>query len=93
MLSFINKYINCSVVNCSSCLATIYPFTKRWTHLPQLVLGAAFGISVPMAFSAQTGLIPYSAGLVFLATIVWTLIYDTLYAMADRDEDLKIGVK
>ena len=74
-------------------LATIYPFTKRWTHLPQLVLGAAFGISVPMAFSAQTGLIPYSAGLVFLATIVWTLIYDTLYAMADRDEDLKIGVK
>ena len=74
-------------------LATIYPFTKRWTHLPQLVLGAAFGMSVPMAFSAQTGLIPYSAGLVFLATIVWTLIYDTLYAMADRDEDLKIGVK
>ena len=74
-------------------LATMYPFTKRWTHLPQLVLGAAFGMSVPMAFSAQTGLIPYSAGLVFLATIVWTLIYDTLYAMADRDEDLKIGVK
>ena len=74
-------------------LATIYPFTKRWTHLPQLVLGAAFGMSVPMAFSAQTGLIPYSVGLVFLATIVWTLIYDTLYAMADRDEDLKIGVK
>jgi 4-hydroxybenzoate polyprenyltransferase len=74
-------------------LATLYPFTKRWTHLPQVVLGLAFGMSVPMAFSAQTGSIPLSAGWIFLATIVWTLIYDTFYAMADRDEDIKIGVK
>ena len=74
-------------------LATLYPFTKRWTNLPQLVLGAAFGMSVPMAFSAQTGEIPLGAGLVFMATLVWTLIYDTFYAMADREEDLKIGVK
>ena len=74
-------------------LATLYPFTKRWTNLPQLVLGAAFGMSVPMAFSAQTGVIPLTAWLVFIATLVWTLIYDTFYAMADRDEDLKIGVK
>jgi len=74
-------------------LATLYPFTKRWTHLPQLILGVAFGMSVPMAFSAQTGSIPLSAGWIFLATIVWTLIYDTFYAMADRDEDIKIGVK
>ena len=74
-------------------LATLYPFTKRWTHLPQVVLGVAFGMSVPMAFSAQTGYIPLSAGWIFLATIVWTLIYDTFYAMADRDEDIKIGVK
>jgi 4-hydroxybenzoate polyprenyltransferase len=74
-------------------LATLYPFTKRWTHLPQVVLGLAFGMSVPMAFSAQTGSIPVSAGWIFLATIVWTLIYDTFYAMADRDEDIKIGVK
>ena len=74
-------------------LATLYPFTKRWTHLPQVVLGVAFGMSVPMAFSAQTGSIPASAGWIFLATIVWTLIYDTFYAMADRDEDIKIGVK
>ena len=74
-------------------LATLYPFTKRWTHLPQVVLGVAFGMSVPMAFSAQTGSIPLSAGWIFLATIVWTLIYDTFYAMADRDEDIKIGVK
>ena len=74
-------------------LATLYPFTKRWTNLPQLVLGAAFGMTVPMAFSAQTGVIPLSAWLVFMATLVWTLIYDTFYAMADREEDLKIGVK
>ena len=74
-------------------LATLYPFTKRWTHLPQVVLGIAFGMSVPMAFSAQTGSIPVSAGWIFLATILWTLIYDTFYAMADRDEDIKIGVK
>ena len=74
-------------------LATLYPFTKRWTHLPQVVLGVAFGMSVPMAFSAQTGSITLSAGWIFLATIVWTLIYDTFYAMADRDEDIKIGVK
>ncbi|MDC1535822.1 4-hydroxybenzoate octaprenyltransferase [Candidatus Thioglobus sp.] len=74
-------------------LATLYPFTKRWTNLPQLVLGAAFGMSVPMAFSAQTGVVPLTAWLVFIATLVWTLIYDTFYAMADRDEDIKIGVK
>jgi len=74
-------------------LAVLYPFTKRWTSLPQLILGLAFAMSVPMAFSAQTGIVPASAGWIFLATVLWTLIYDTLYAMADRDEDLKIGVK
>jgi len=74
-------------------LAILYPFTKRWTNLPQLILGLAFAMSVPMAFSAQTGTVPTSAGWIFLATVLWTLIYDTLYAMADRDEDLKIGVK
>jgi len=74
-------------------LAVLYPFTKRWTNLPQLILGLAFAMSVPMAFSAQTGTVPASAGWIFLATIIWTLIYDTLYGMADREEDLKIGVK
>jgi len=74
-------------------LAVVYPFTKRWTNLPQLILGLAFAMSIPMAFSAQTGTVPASAGWIFLATVLWTLIYDTLYAMADRDEDLKIGVK
>jgi len=74
-------------------LSVLYPFTKRWTNLPQLILGLAFAMSVPMAFSAQTGTVPASAGWIFLATVLWTLIYDTFYAMADRDEDLKIGVK
>ena len=74
-------------------LAVFYPFSKRWTNLPQLILGLAFAMSVPMAFSAQTGTVTVSAGWIFLATVLWTLIYDTLYAMADRDEDLKIGVK
>jgi len=74
-------------------LATLYPFTKRWMHLPQFVLGLAFAMSVPMAFAATNGSVPDGAWLVFAATVIWTVIYDTMYAMADREEDLKIGVK
>lgn len=73
--------------------ATLYPFTKRWTHLPQFFLGLAFAMSVPMAFSATNNGVPASAWWVFLATVIWTIIYDTMYAMADREEDLKVGVK
>lgn len=74
-------------------LAAFYPFTKRFIQLPQFVLGLAFGMSVLMAFSAQTGGVPVEAYWLFAASIVWTLIYDTIYAMADREEDLEIGVK
>ncbi|SMN11964.1 4-hydroxybenzoate polyprenyltransferase [uncultured Candidatus Thioglobus sp.] len=74
-------------------LATLYPFTKRWTHLPQFVLGLAFAMSVPMAFAATNNNVPEGAWWVFLATVLWTVIYDTMYAMSDREEDLKIGVK
>lgn len=74
-------------------LAILYPFTKRWTHLPQFVLGCAFAMSVPMAFAATNGKVSDGAWWVFLATVIWTVIYDTMYAMADREEDLKIGVK
>jgi 4-hydroxybenzoate polyprenyltransferase len=74
-------------------LATLYPFTKRWTHLPQFVLGLAFAMSVPMAFAATNGSVPVGAWWVFVATVIWTVIYDTMYAMADREEDLKNGVK
>jgi 4-hydroxybenzoate polyprenyltransferase len=74
-------------------LATLYPFTKRWTNLPQFVLGLAFSMSIPMAFAALNGFVPTQAWWIFLANVIWTLIYDTLYAMSDREEDLKIGVK
>ena len=74
-------------------LAASYPFMKRYTHLPQFYLGAAFGWGVPMAWAAQTGAIPPEAWLVFAATLCWAVAYDTAYAMVDRDEDLKIGVK
>ncbi len=74
-------------------LTVLYPFTKRFIAAPQLILGAAFGWSVPMAFAAETGEIPRLAWLIFLTTVIWVVIYDTMYAMADRDDDLKIGVK
>lgn len=74
-------------------LAALYPFTKRWTHLPQPVLGAAFGWAIPMAFAAQLGAVPPVAWLVFIANVLWSTMYDTQYAMVDRDDDLKIGVK
>jgi 4-hydroxybenzoate polyprenyltransferase len=74
-------------------LAALYPFMKRYTHLPQVVLGAAFGWGIPMAFAAQTGGVPAGAWLVFIANLLWTVVYDTFYAMVDRDDDLKIGIK
>ncbi|MFD2177138.1 4-hydroxybenzoate octaprenyltransferase [Veronia pacifica] len=74
-------------------LAFIYPFMKRYTHMPQLVLGMAFGWAIPMAYAAQAGELPLVAWLLFVANIAWTVAYDTLYAMVDRDDDVKIGVK
>jgi 4-hydroxybenzoate polyprenyltransferase len=74
-------------------LAFSYPFMKRYTQLPQLVLGAAFGFGIPMAFSATAEQIPMIAWILYFAKISWTVAYDTMYAMVDRDDDLKIGVK
>ncbi|WP_163557928.1 4-hydroxybenzoate octaprenyltransferase [Halomonas sp. NO4] len=74
-------------------LAFIYPFMKRYTHLPQLFLGAAFSWAIPMAFGAVLGQIPAEAWLLFAANLAWTVAYDTEYAMVDRDDDLKIGIK
>ena len=74
-------------------LAWAYPFMKRYTHLPQVVLGAAFGWSIPMAFAAVSESVPLSCWLMFLANILWAVAYDTQYAMVDRDDDLKIGIK
>jgi len=74
-------------------LAACYPFMKRYTHLPQVVLGAAFGWAIPMAFAAQTNELPPVCWLLFSANLAWTIAYDTWYAMVDREDDLKIGVK
>lgn len=74
-------------------LASAYPFAKRHTHLPQVVLGAAFGWSIPMAFAAEMGELAPVTWLMFLANLFWTVAYDTQYAMVDRDDDLKIGIK
>lgn len=74
-------------------LAAVYPFCKRYTHMPQIVLGAAFGWSIPMAWAAQTNALAPQAWLIFAVALLWTLVYDTFYAMVDREDDLKIGIR
>ncbi|MBD0788674.1 4-hydroxybenzoate octaprenyltransferase [Vibrio sp. Y2-5] len=74
-------------------LAFIYPFMKRFTHLPQLFLGLAFSWSIPMAWAAQANELPLIVWFVFVINVVWTIAYDTQYAMVDRDDDLVIGIK
>ncbi|MGH8179320.1 MAG: 4-hydroxybenzoate octaprenyltransferase [Steroidobacter sp.] len=73
-------------------LVVTYPFVKRFFPLPQFYLGAAFTWSVPMAFAAQTGATPRLAWLLFIAGVLWTMAYDTMYAMVDRDDDRKLGI-
>lgn len=74
-------------------LAFMYPFMKRFTNLPQLVLGVAFSWSIPMAYAAQANMLSTTVWFLFMANITWTIAYDTMYAMVDKDDDLKIGVK
>lgn len=74
-------------------LAACYPFMKRYTHLPQVVLGAAFSWGIPMAFAAQQNALPKELWLLYVAVLLWTVAYDTFYAMVDRDDDIQIGVK
>ena len=74
-------------------LAASYPFMKRYTYYPQVVLGMAFSWGMPMAFTAETGHLPAAAWLLWIANLLWTVGYDTYYAMTDRDDDLRIGVK
>jgi 4-hydroxybenzoate polyprenyltransferase len=74
-------------------LAAIYPFMKRHTHLPQVFLGAAFSWAIPMAFAAQADALPKFIWLIYMANLSWTVAYDTMYAMVDRDDDVKIGLK
>lgn len=77
----------------AAALTIVYPFIKRFVSIPQLVLGAAFGWAAPMAFAAQTGETPQLAWLVFGTALIWAVIYDTFYAMVDRKDDIKAGVK
>ena len=74
-------------------LASIYPFMKRYTHFPQVVLGAAFSWAIPMAFMAVQADLPIEMWVLYFANLTWTIAYDTFYAMVDKDDDLKIGVK
>lgn len=74
-------------------LAATYPFMKRYHYLPQVHLGAAFGWAIPMAFAAQLDALPKQAWLLYVANIIWATAYDTMYGMADREDDLKVGVK
>lgn len=74
-------------------LASAYPFMKRYTYLPQLVLGAAFSWGIPMAFAAQREELPAALWLIYLGNLLWTVAYDTKYAMVDRDDDVKVGIK
>jgi 4-hydroxybenzoate polyprenyltransferase len=74
-------------------IATTYPFTKRFFVLPQAYLGIAFGFGIPMAFAAQTGRVPAVAWVLLLANVFWAVAYDTEYAMVDREDDRKIGIK
>ena len=74
-------------------VTVVYPFTKRFLSAPQFVLGIAFAWGVPMAFAAELGEVPRVGWLLFLAAVIWVIVYDTQYAMADRDDDLRIGVR
>ena len=74
-------------------LTIAYPFIKRYVSIPQFVLGAAFGWAVPMAFAAQTGAVPAIAWWLFAVVLLWAVAYDTMYAMVDRQDDLKVGIK
>lgn len=74
-------------------LAGGYPFMKRFTHFPQVALGAAFAWGIPMAFTAETGRLPAAVWPLFTGAVLWTVVYDTFYAMVDREDDLKTGIK
>ena len=74
-------------------IAIIYPFTKRFFAMPQAVLGVAFGFGIPMAYAAELNTVPIQGWLMLLANIFWAIAYDTAYAMVDRDDDLKLGIR
>ena len=92
LATMLNRYAQMLAV-VGAVLTLIYPFVKRFVSIPQFILGAAFGWAVPMAFAAETGTTPELAWLVFAVAVVWAVIYDTFYAMVDREDDRKVGAR
>ena len=93
VLVLTTNLLTLSLAVIAALIAAVYPLMKRYTYLPQAVLGLAFSMGIPMAFSAVTGEIPQIAWLLVVANVIWTVAYDTQYAMVDRDDDLKLGLK
>ncbi len=92
-LVLLTNWLTISLAFIAVLLTMLYPFMKRYTHFPQVVLGAAFSMTVPMAFAAETNTVPYYAWLIYTANILWVMAYDTMYAMADKKDDIQIGIK
>jgi len=88
-LNFLTKELSVFAV----LIAAVYPFTKRFFAIPQAVLGVAFGFGIPMAYAAVIGFIPLEAWILFIGNIFWAIAYDTAYAMVDREDDIRIGIK
>ncbi len=87
------NWLTIALAGVAALLAASYPFMKRYTYLPQVHLGLAFGWAIPMAFAAQAEVLPPVTWLLLIANVLWTVAYDTMYAMVDRDDDIRIGVK
>ena len=92
LLLFLNRFTQLLAVG-GVLIAAVYPLMKRYTYLPQVVLGAAFSWGMVMAFGAVTGELPKEAWLVFIGSMFWSVAYDTMYAMVDREDDLQVGIK
>lgn len=93
LLVLLTNLLTVKLAFAGALLAASYPFFKRFTHLPQVVLGIAFGWGIPMAFAAESGAVPAIAWWLLLINTLWSVIYDTLYAMVDREDDLAVGIK
>ena len=93
LLVLTTNYLTLGLAFIATIIAGIYPLMKRYTYLPQVVLGVAFSFGIPMAFAAVQGEIPNIAWVLMIANIIWTVAFDTEYAMVDRDDDIKLGLK
>ena len=93
LLVLTTNVLTIALASVAAVVAIIYPFMKRYTYLPQVILGIAFSMGIPMAFSATTGGIVNVVSLLLIANLLWVVAYDTQYAMVDRDDDLLLGLK